>query len=190
MPIPLGILAAAGFRPSAAGSFDLLETTVLTGSQAAVEFTNLTSKYASTYQHLQLRATLRNTQSANGNAVEYRINGDTGANYSWHWLLGNGSQVESGAGSNQNYIFEYSTVASDEAANAYSAIIVDILDPFETSKNTTTRTFAGRSTSRNHVSLSSGSWRNTASVTSYLLKPSNGNWATGSRFSLYGLKAA
>jgi hypothetical protein len=122
--------------------------------------------------------------------VNYRINGDTGGNYSWHWLLGNGSAVQSAGDANQTSIFEYSTVASDEAGSAFSALIVDILDPFETTKYKTTRTFAGRSTSRNHVSLSSGSWRNTAAMTSYSLAPASGSWAIGSRFSLYGIKAA
>jgi hypothetical protein len=188
MPFGLGFFATAGAGAGAAGSFDLLETQVLTGTAASVTFSNLNSTYGSTYQHLQIRATTRITTGTN--LVVYRINGDTASNYSWHWMLGNGSQVESGGTGSYDSIVEYSTVASDETANAFSAIIVDILDPFETTKYKTTRTFAGRSTSRNHVSLSSGSWRNTAAMTSYSLAPGSGSWAIGSRFSLYGIKAA
>jgi hypothetical protein len=187
MLIPLGFLAASGVS---AGSFDLLESQVLTGTSASVVFSNLNSSYGSTYQHLQIRATTRNTGSSNGNAVIYRINGDTGANYSWHWMFGNGSNVQSSGDANQTSIFDYSTVASDETANAFAGLVLEILDPFETTKYKTVRGLAGRSTSRNHISLFSGAWRNTNALTSFSLAPSSGSWAQYSRFSLYGIKAA
>lgn len=185
MLIPIGILAASGVS---AGSFDLLETQVLTGTSASVVFSNLNSSYGSTYQHLQIRATTRCTTTTN--AVVYRINGDTAGNYSIHWLLGNGSAVQSYGEGNFSSIFDYSTVASDETSNAFAATVLDILDPFETTKYKTVRGMAGRSTSRNHISLFSGAWRNTNAMTSFSLAPNSGSWAIGSRFSLYGIKAA
>lgn len=190
MPIPLGILAAAGFRPSATGAFDLLESTVLTGSQASVEFTNLTSKYASTYQHLQLRMLLRS--SVNTNIVYYRFNGDTGNNYRAHWMQANGNgSVGSGDSGSLNGIFHYSGAASSEPANYYAGVVADILDPFETSKNTTTRTmFARASTVYPEVGIASGLWNNTASLTSVKVEMNASNLIAGCRISLYGLKAA
>jgi hypothetical protein len=186
MLIPLGFIAASG--AGAAGSFDLLETQVLTGTSASVVFSNLNSSYGSTYQHLQIRATTRCTTAQN--AVVYRINGDTAGNYSIHWLLGQGSAVQSYGEANFTSIFDYSTVASDETTNAFAATVIDLVDPFETTKFKTIRGFGGRTTSRNHVSLFSGAWRNTNAMTSFSLAPNSGNWAIGSRFSLYGIKAA
>lgn len=186
MPIPLGILAAAGFRPSAAGSFDLLETTVLTGSQASVEFTNLTSKYASTYQHLQIRAVVQ-SQRTSVDAFFVRYNGDSGTNYTFHRLSGNGSSVSSGVGTGENrgYIGD---VFGQNSTNQFAPAVIDILDPFETSKYTTGRSLSGYTTGE--IRLGSHLWLNTAALTSINLFTLNGNLSQYSRFSLYGLKAA
>lgn len=186
MLIPLGFLAASS---SSAGSFDLLESTVLTGSQASVEFTNLTSKYASTYQHLQLRITARSSRSAQQDGLVTQLNGDTAGNYSYHILGGNGSSVSSFAGANQTFMYSGVSVANSATANAFSGVVIDILDPFETTKNTTLRTLFANATTE--VGLHSGSWRNTASVTSIKLALDTGvNFLQYSRFSLYGLRAA
>jgi hypothetical protein len=179
------------FATAANSSFVLLETVTLTSAQASVEFANLNSKYAALgYQHLQIRAVTRNTGTSNGNAVVYRINGDTGSNYSIHWMLGNGSAVQSYGEANYTSIFDYSTVASDETANAFAGTVIDLLDAFETTKFKTVRGLGGRSTSRNHVSLFSGAWRNTNAVTSFSMAPANGTWAIGTRIAIYGLKGS
>ena len=74
-------------------------------------------------------------------------------------------------------------------ANAFGAGVYDILDPYSTTKNKTTRLFGGRGfvTGDHKIVLASGLWRNTASVTSIDLV-ANDNFVTGSRFSLYGIK--
>jgi hypothetical protein len=190
MPIPLGILAAAGASQAPAGSFVLLETTVLTGSQASVEFTNLTSKYASTYQHLQLRAVVRSARSATDDDIKWRLNADSASNYTIHRLWGNGSSVNSGAGTSQTSGLVGYVAAANSPANSFGAVVMDILDPFETTKNTTLRILSGN-TSENLITLASGVWLNTNSVTQLnLFSQNSANLVTGSRFSLYGLKAA
>jgi hypothetical protein len=190
MPIPLGILAAAGFRPSAAGSFDLLETTVLTGSQASVEFTNLTSKYASTYQHLQIRATVRATNASTFSFIHAQLNGDTATNYNRHVMFGEGSGIGSYGYTNQNSIgFGYSA-GGNSPTSSFGAIIWDLLDPFETTKFKTSRSLFGGPNGYNLVGIHSGAWRNTNSVTSIKIYSDTNDLAQYSRFSLYGLKAA
>jgi hypothetical protein len=187
MPIPLGILAAAGFRPSAAGDFQLLESTTLTSNQSSVSFTNLASKYAATYQHLQLR--IVGVTSADAD-IRYRHNSDTGNNYAFHALYGTGSSVVSGAltSTNGGYIgFSKLTSAS---GNQFGAV-VDFLDPFETTKNTTSRAFYGnRHTSTDPlIMLNSSFWNNTSAVTSIEIYMASGTINSTSRFSLYGLRS-
>jgi hypothetical protein len=77
-PIPLGILAAQ--ISVAAGSYDLLETEILTGSQTSVTFSSLNSTYGADYQHLQARCVF----SGGGvvSSLRIQLNGDTGSNYS------------------------------------------------------------------------------------------------------------
>lgn len=191
MLIPLGFLAASG---SAAGSFDLLETTVLTGSQASVEFTNLTTKYASTYQHLQIRATVRDTDNTFDTArLGLRLNGDTSANYSFHGLFSRGSSVTTYANAGESIIRISQDTPTDGkvTSNVYAGIVIDLLDPFETSKFKTVRSLSGFAAGDSLIALQSGSWRSTNSTTSLTLLSLEGvQLKTGSRFSLYGLKAA
>lgn len=189
MPIPLGILAAAGRSQAPAGAFQLLESTVLTGSQNSLEFTNLATKYAATYQHLQVRFVARSTSGNLQISGWLRFNGDTGNNYAYHFLYADGSAVYSNfPASSTNIIDLGAFVTAAQSANIFSSAVIDILDPFETTKNKTTRTLLG-STGFNRMFLSSGLWLNTGQITSLRLVGNTGDWAQGTRVSLYGIKA-
>ena len=186
----LGVVQAQAFETAAAGSYDLLATEILTGSQASVTFSSL-GDYASTYQHLQIRMVTRNTFGSGTvrgfNAINF--NGDFASNYNSHILSGTGSAVSSiydtyaGAGAGD---FPYS---SSEGSD-YGAAVIDILDPFENTKNKTIRSIGGHTTaSQNRIVLTSGLWRNTSPVTSITCIPVNAHsFRAGSRFSLYGLR--
>lgn len=189
MLIPLGIIASAGVS---AGSFDLLETQVLTGSAASVTFSSL-STYASTYKHLQIRMTARSDRAGTNESHFYlRFNADSGANYRHHYLTGTGSTVASGdpTSSFPNGVFSFFGVtAATSATNNFGASVLDILDPFETTKNKTVRILNG-STDLNRIALGSGAWFNTSATSSLAIHSVYGNFITGSRFSLYGIKGA
>ena len=192
MPIPLGILAAAGVSPAAAGSYDLLETTILGSSAAAIEFTNLATKYASTYQHLQIRYTEYYTSA--GNSTICQLNGDTAGNYNSHGLWSGGTGPFSsyqGPGATALLVNHFG-VGHTSDTNIRTVGVIDFLDAFETTKNTTMRSFYGQvGSGANIIGLHSGLWRNTAALTS-LKFMTNGSmsFATGTRFSIYGLKGA
>lgn len=188
MPIPLGILAAAGIQPSAAGAYELIETvTVGSGGAASVSFTGL-SAYSSTYEHLQIRMVVRTTRTDPSDNIRLRFNGDsTLNNYRFHRLNGDGSTVGSGTGTN-SFIETYRAAGSTATANAFGASVVDILDAYSTSKNKVIRNLAGLPTEPS-VWLSSGLWLNTAAITQIDLTSLN-SFAQYSRFSIYGLKAS
>lgn len=190
MPIPLGILAAAGFRPLAAGDFVLLESTTLTTNTASVTFSSLGS-YASTYQHLQIRTIARTNRSgAVNDNIQIRFNADSGSNYAWHQLAGTGSSVVSGAQTSQTYALGGITAGNSATSSAFYPSVTDLLDAFESSKNTTIRTLTGLNESDREIGLRSAFWNNTASLTSIELRSLNAaSFVTGSRFSLYGLRS-
>lgn len=180
-----GILASSG---GAAGAYDLLETTVLSTTSSSVTFSSLGS-YASTYKHLQIRATMR----ANGTTLttfRIRLNGDTGSNYASHRLLGNGSTVTSSASTSSVAMFLGNRLPGDSTANSFTASVIDILDFGSSSKNTTIRNLSGFSDGVNghNIVLSSGFWNNTAAVTSIEVSSASDSFVSGSRFSLYGVK--
>ncbi len=196
MPIPLGILAAAGVRPSAAATYQLLETTVLTGSQASVEFTNLVSKYSSSYEHFQIRAVARSTAAEVLTGLRVRLGTtsiDSGNNYASHQLYGYNGSVLSQNSTSVSWIFGSAVAGGNAGSSIFGAAVVDILDPFSTNKNKTGKTLGGvaAGTGTNaYVALESGAWFNTAAVQQIAVLPASGSWATGTRVSLYGLKAA
>jgi hypothetical protein len=181
----LGIFSAAGAGGAApAGAYELISTTILGSNQPSVTFSNL-GTYSSTYKHLQIRMVSK-TSDANSLGVLARFNSDTGSNYSWHVLLGNGSAVSSSAGTSTTFMYAGIQPRSVDTANAFGASVMDILDPYSTSKNKTIRSLSGVIGSR--IDLYSGNWRNTNSLTTIDIIPENGSFITASRFSLYGIR--
>ena len=185
----LGLLGAS-VGGAAAGDYDLLETTILGSNQSTVSFTSLNSTYGSTYKHLQLRATIKVTRSGSGEGtLGMKINGAT-SNYRSHRLRGDGTSVVS-----NNYSLAYAfvgTPARADTSNVFAPLIIDLLDPFDTSKNTTLRTLSGINDSDNTIALYSGLYVSTSAVDSleFIEPVVSGDFITGSRFSLYGIKAA
>ena len=188
MPIPLGILAVAGAGAGAAGSFDLLETTLISTNTASVTFSNLNNYSA--YKHLQLRVTSRTNVAANVESVNVFFNNDTAANYAEHLIFGDGSSVTSvGGGSTDSPTLYVSTANNFTSSNVFAVAVIDILDFSNSSKNTTSRSFTGYEGSVDRVQLCSTLWNNTAAVTSIKFQPElGGSFVSGSRFSLYGVK--
>jgi hypothetical protein len=187
MLIPFGVLSAAGAGGVAGSDFELISSSILGSAQSSVVFD--TSSLGSTYKHLQLRFTTRGTRTEADDTFLVRFNGDTGTNYSYHRLgTFNGSTVDSAAGVSASQLQIAYGAGGNTTANAFTGAVVDILDPFSTTKNTTIRTFSGIAASITYLNLQSGVYRNTAAITSITLFPISANLIAGSRFSLYGIK--
>ena len=187
---PLGILSAAagaGGGPITDSSYELIESQILGSSQASIVFSSL-GTYSSTYKHLQIRMTVKTTRTdSNDDFILFRFNGDTSTNYIAHRLSGNGSSVSSEVVSGQNGIFLQRYPAND-TANSFGGAVIDILYPYSKTKNKTIRQLSGFNNTNRRVGLDSGLFISTASTTSLTLVGGAGSLATGSRFSLYGIK--
>lgn len=182
----LGILAASG--GGVAGAYELIQTfTVGAGGQASVTFSNLNT-YSTTYQHLQIRSLARSNRSANTEGGKINFNSDTGGNYRLHLLEGNGSSVTSlASGSGSTYLSVIGAAGNTATSALFVPSVVDILDPYE-AKNKTVRSLTG---GNGAITLLSGLWMNTTSLTTIAIAPEIGSaWLQGSRFSLYGIKGA
>jgi hypothetical protein len=188
-PFPLGIMALAGAGGGALPAFDLLETTTLTSSASSVTFSGLGAY--SDYKHLQIRSITQQTGTSGYAPYAIRFNGDTGTNYVYHEMRGNGNGMQPDASTNDDLIrFTYGS-QSQILANAFAPQIWDLLDFSSSSKNKTTRGFSVRDMNDPNntvIALGSGLWRNTDPVTSINIFPQSTNWAAKSRFSLYGVK--
>ena len=185
--IPLGILSSAGSELS--GTYELIESRILGSNAANLTFDSL-ANYSSTYKHLQLRGVARTTIVQAFGSFSLRLNGDTGSNYIVHELFGAGSSVASRtSGTTTNMLDIVQGTGTNNNTNAFGGFVLDLLDAYSSSKNTTVRCLTGRSVTTNpRISLFSGLWINTASVTSITLIPNGGDILTGSRVSLYGIR--
>jgi hypothetical protein len=188
MLIPFGVLSAAAFAPSVVGDYELIESAILTSNESSVTFSNL-GTYSSTYKHLQIRYVGRTNRSANDDTLALIVNGDTGNNYSRHGLTANGSSVSSDASTSRSNTLGIPTFGSTGTSNAFSAAVIDILDPYSTTKNTTLRGLGGLSGNVNAIFFRSGLYINTASISSVtIFSDTTNNLLAGSRFSIYGIK--
>jgi hypothetical protein len=182
-----------GAAISAAGSYDLLESEVLSTSSTSIVFNNL-NVYASDYKHLQIRAVTRDTRAISGaNNVIMHFNGETsGSNYfQLQYLKGADGATASGTEGVTSYIIPYTQPSANDTTNAFASAVIDLLDPFNSNKYTTSRSLRGVNLDAAYstqVGLSSGIWMNTAALTEVSFAPIVGSFAPYSRISIYGVK--
>jgi hypothetical protein len=164
----------------------LIETVVLGANAASVTFNNL-SQYAGVYRHLQIVCVTKYSNFGFVDNVFLRLSGDTGANYSHHRLLGNGSTVTS-IGSTSQTSAVIGMASSNVTSGVFAPLVIDLLDPFVTTKNKTLRSLYGDSQAP-AIRFNSALHMSTAAVSSIQIFSPEFTFATGSRFSLYGVTA-
>jgi hypothetical protein len=184
-----GISLLAGNAAYFPSSYESIATvTVGSGGSATVDFTSIPA----TYTHLQVRFIARSNRSDNEDILFTRYNNDTGTNYAYHWLAGQGSAVETYAGSSTASVWTGSLSGVNAASTTLGAGIIDVFDYTNTNKNTTTRILSGYDANGNgRIVLSSTLWNNTTAVNRITLLPGFGTLFTQySSFALYGIRGA
>jgi hypothetical protein len=169
---------SGGFVPIVVGDYESIATvSVGSGGSSTITFSSIPA----TFKHLQIRGLSSNATGTQNRSI--RINTDTGANYAWHQLTGDGANA--GAASQASVAFAY---VGYEQGTTVGATIIDILDYANTNKNKVVRAFgASDANGSGLVHLRSGLWINTAAITQIQLYGSN-NFAQYSHFALYGIK--
>jgi len=188
MPI-LGIIASSISGNLDAGDFESIATvSVGSGGAANVEFTSIPA----TFTHLQIRGMAKDSNSTT-QQLRFQINTDTGNNYAYHQLFGNGSSVSAGAAASQALISNAYAVALNNVTSVFGVSIVDILDYANTNKYKTVRSLHGTDVNGNdgYVGITSGLWQSTSAITSIKFYLTGGaNFAQYTQFALYGIRSA
>jgi len=170
----------AAYNPS---SFESIATVTATSGTSVT-----LSSIPSTYQHLQIRWQAARNGSSNGQ-LNMRINGDTGANYAYHAVYGDGATVTALGGASDTRI-QYLGFVRGSSFDYKARGVIDLHDYASTTKNKTVRNFAGVDTNgAGTMWLTSGLWMNTAAVTSITFDLLGDTFNT-TEFSLYGIKGA
>lgn len=190
MPFGIGFWAnTVSAAPATAGSYELIETISVGTAVASVTFSSL-GTYSTTYKHLQIRYTARDTGAFDSASINVQLNGVTSASYAWHSIRAlMPSTVQSTAASSTTSATMALFVGGNGATGNFGAGVIDFLDAYSSTKNTTMRCLFGHTTTDARIGLNSGLFNNTAAMTQVNLATNGSGFAVGSRFSLYGIKA-
>ena len=185
----LGVTASSILKVTS--SYESIASATGTGSAGSITFSSIPS----TYTHLQIRALSQDTNTNDfAGSYDVRFNSDTGSNYAYHRLYGDGDSVASVAGSSTTYI---NLDAASSRSGTPSTMGVGIIDIHDYASSTKYKTLRARAGADNNlaadgsyfINLYSGLWMSSSAITSITLIPGN-NFSTRTVFSLYGIKGA
>lgn len=182
----IGAWLGTGLGTTVFGSYESIATTTVgVGGTPTISFADIPQ----TFKHLQIRGIARSTRAAfASDPLLIQVNSDTASNYSWHYLVGDGSSAASNAGATQSSMMNY-LIANNTVSNVFGAFVIDVLDYANTNKYKTFRSLMGvDNNGSGWVALNSGNWRSTSAITSIELTAQNGDLMQYSSFALYGIK--
>ena len=161
-------------------TYEPIASTTLGSSSASVDFTSIAATWT------DLRVILFGTASSSCQ-VNITVNGDTGSNYSWTLLSGNGTSAESARLSGRAQIRPdyYNSIGSSSPG----LVIFDIMSYANT--NVFKTFLLGSALAGAAVHRTVGLWRSTSAITSVKCEADGGpTFSSGFTASLYGIKAA
>ena len=179
----LGIMASQISGHLETGAFESIATVTASGGETELIFTSIPS----TFKSLQIRGTARRdgTGSFYPNIT---FNSDSGANYSQHRLIGNGSTLVASGGASTTYVWVPPMTSNTYLTNNYGVINVDVLDYASLDKFKTVRIIGGfDNNGSGNLTLASSVWQSTSAITSIRFYPSGDIFEAGSTYALYGV---
>ena len=167
----------------AGSTYTPIATTTLGSATSSYTFSSIPS----TYTDLVLVTNLSSASNAN---IYFRLNGDTGTNYSFTFLSGDGSTANSSRTSNAAQ-----GTATWTGASMNSSWTTCVANFMNYSNTTTYKTFLTRYAAINTVNQGEASavvnlWRSTAAINSITVLSLSPNYSIGSTLTLYGIASA
>lgn len=150
-----------------------LASVTLSSATSSVTFSGISQSY--TDFKLVLWALGSSTKD-----VIIRFNSDTGTNYSYTQLIGDGSSASSSRASNSTsiYVDAYGVTTTDS--------LLSTIDIMNYSNTSTYKSILVRANDL-RVGATAGLWRNTSAITNITLSLTSSTFASGSTFNLYGI---
>ena len=164
----------------AAGStYTPIATQTLASPASTVTFSSIPSTYTDLILVLSTSPTVDNVTGY------IRVNGDTASNYGMTGIRGNGSNAASYSSPGSAMYFDY---AGNTTTGTITTSIINFANYAST--NVYKTNLVRQSNAGDAVEAMVQTWRSTSAITSILAYWSNGNFASGSTFTLYGLASA
>ena len=159
-----------------ATTYEPIATQTLGSAAATITFSSISGSYTDLI-------IAGNGIASTDAGLDFQLNSDTGTNYSFTYLYGDGSSAVSGRNST-------TTVGSGGRIGINGGVA--LLNFMNYSNTTTYKTIISRGSNADVLTIASVAlWRNTDAITAITLKRGGGgNFSTGSTFTLYGIAAA
>jgi hypothetical protein len=158
-------------------TYTQINSITLAAASSSVTFGSIPQNF----RDLVLVASVRHSTS-NGGYIGYRLNGNSGTNYSSVYMLGNGSTAFSSSTSAESF----GRFGNGGTGN-FESTIFNIFDYPATNKHKTALTRTDIASI--YTVAYATRWASTDAVTSILLFPDSGDFTAGSTFTLYGIEA-
>lgn len=176
-------------QTSQTAAMDAITSAQLPTNSTAFLFNNIPA----TYTHLQIRGLVRSTYAqAIGIGWQMQMGPasgiDTGNNYSYHLLGGDGSSVFTGGQTGVSFMGVGEVNGSSSTAGMWTTFIIDILDYSNTNKTKNIRVLEAQEVNGSgKIQLASGLWNSTQAVGTISLNCSQ-TLVSGCTASIYGIK--
>lgn len=161
-------------------TYEPIATTTLGSAASTITFSSIPASYTDLRLVLLLR-------SAATQYVTFRLNGDTGSNYSYTWMDGSGSAVASGRGTNDSLAY----ISQRTITNGQNAFFT--LDLFSYAGNTNKTILTTNNQDENgsgFVGTQVVLYRNTSAINTINLISGVSIYGVGTTATLYGIKNA
>ena len=162
----------------AGSTYSTIATSTLSTSATDVTFSSISQIYTDLILVID-----GISSTAAGAGVSMQFNGDTGSNYWFTYMLGNGSSTSSGR--QGNTFLNLGNINASRSVNRFN---------IQNYSNTTTfKSMIGRASLANQYDVTYvGLWKSTSAITSIKVTIESGTYSfnSGSTFTLYGIASA
>jgi hypothetical protein len=168
--------------------YPIASTTVGAGGAGSIIFSSIPQNFT----HLQVRMNVRSAYAGLIAGGFFRLNNDSGGNYTYHYLAGAGGSASSGGATSSSVAYVGDLVAATSTSSVFSNVVLDILDYTNVNKYKTTRALSGYDANGSgNVFLASSLWLNTNAITQIeILGGGGGALAQYTTIQLYGISTS
>ena len=166
---------------AAGATYEPIATQTLASAAASITFSSIAASWT------DLRLVLWSTTVTAAAGVFCRFNSDTATNYSQTNLYGTGAAVGSAKGTNVAYI-DFDAATGGNSTTLPTLYTFDIFSYAGSTYKTGLLTNNGDRNGSGYPALEVALWRSTSAITTILLYPTSGNFASGTTATLYGIK--
>ena len=172
----------------AGATYEPLATTTLTGTQATIDFSVINGSYTD----LVIAIYCQNAAATTGTRTGLmRINGDTAANYYYTYLRGDGSTTAAATISGTTGGIYYAELPRlGNGANVFGFARISLFNYAGSTNKTILSESSADLNGSGFVTRIVGLWRSTSAITSISLIGGSEGFTSGTRATLYGIKAA